>query len=91
MRFRFHLRSSAFICGPLILLGCQTTDSGSSDARKQQDAALKDPYGFGPDAKSLQKPAGKYDDVDASDISGGATNQLNKRAMQRDLDSVFGK
>lgn len=85
-----YLRLAAFICGPVILVACQTTDSGPSDERKAQEAALKDPYGVGPDAKSLQKPAGKYDDVDATDISGGKTNQLNKRAMQRDLDSVFG-
>lgn len=87
--FLSHLRLSVLVCG-LFLLGCEAKDPGPSEARKTQESALKDPYSYGPDAKSMQKAPGKYDDVDPTDISGGGTTELNKRALKRDWDVLMG-
>ena len=85
----FHLCLSVLIGDCLLLSGCKTTDA-PSDARKTQDAALKDPFAYGPDAKSMQKGA-KAEDVDPTDITGGGTGELNKKALKRDWDAVWGK
>lgn len=83
-----YLRLSAFICGAVLGIGCKTVD-GPTEARKTQDAALQDPYSYGPDAKSMQN-RGKEDDVDRTDIGGGSTSELNKKALKRDWDSFWG-
>lgn len=89
-RLVFHLFTSVLIGDCLLLSGCKTTESDKSDTRKQQDAAIKDPFSYGPDAKSMQKGAGPNDDVDPTDITGGGTSELNKKALKRDWDAVWG-
>lgn len=89
MRTTSYLCLSVLVCGSLF--GCTTADEGPSEARKGQDAALKDPFNVGPDAKSMSRKPGAYDDVDPTDISGGGTTELNKRALKRDWDAVMGK
>ena len=89
-------RSISYLClsvliGDCLLAGCQSAPDGPSATRKEQDAALADPFSVGPDARSMQKAPGKYDDVDPTDISGGGTSELNKRALQRDWDKVLGR
>jgi hypothetical protein len=85
-----YLCSSVFIGGQL--LGCTTNEKAEPTAiRKDQDAALKDPFNYGPNAKGMSKSSGAYDDVDPTDISGGGTSELNKRAFKRDWDAVWGK
>lgn len=84
------LCSSAFVGGLLVLtaaIGCEA-DEGPS-ARDRQNAAMKDPFGYNPDSDLLQQ--GHKDEVDPTDISGGGTGEYNKKALQRDLDSVFGR
>jgi hypothetical protein len=89
MKIDRYLLPSAFICGSILLVaGCKTTDQ-PSEARKSQDAAMQDPYSYGPDAKSMQN-RGRDDDVDPTDISGGGTSELNKKALKRDWDAVWG-
>ncbi|MFT3789256.1 MAG: hypothetical protein QM770_24265 [Tepidisphaeraceae bacterium] len=69
------------------LVGCESTGpSDHDDLRSRQDAALKDPFGYGPKPGSFQKGS---DDYDPTDISGGGTMNLDKRGMKRDLDRVF--
>ena len=81
---------SVLIGNSLLLSGCKTTETTTSDTRKQQDDAMRDPFAYGPDAKTMQKDA-KPDDVDPTDITGGGTTNLNKKALKRDWDAVWGK
>ena len=80
-------RSSAFICGLIIVAGCQVTSEEESQTRRQQKAALNDPFKYGPDPQKMQD---EEEDVDPTDITGGDTANLNKKLLKRDLDKVFG-
>jgi hypothetical protein len=83
-----HLRSFAFIGSVLslaVLAGCES-DEGPS-ARERQDAAMRDPFNYNPDEDLMKTPA--KDEVDPTDISGGGTGNLDKKALKRDWDSVF--
>lgn len=81
-----YLCSSVFIGGSLFFLGCEADDDGPS-ASDRQDQLLRDPFNYGPDA-DMMNPQPR-DEVDPTDISGGSTSNLNKKALQRDLDAVF--
>jgi hypothetical protein len=70
-----------FACVPVI--GC--ADSGHSGGepttrpmtmQERQDAAMRDPYGYG-------------GNTDKYDMTGGDISHYDKKAMKRDLDSVF--
>lgn len=80
-----YLCSSVFICGFILFAGCESHEGPS--ARDRQDAAMKDPFNYNPDADLMQQ--GRKDEVDPTDISGGGTGEFNKKALKRDLDSVF--
>lgn len=82
-----YLRPSAFICGLILLGGCEVTHDDESATRKEQKAAMNDPFRFGPDAQKMQNPE---EDVDPTDITGGGTSNLNKKLLQRDIDHVLG-
>ncbi|CAN5376857.1 hypothetical protein BH10PLA1_BH10PLA1_17520 [soil metagenome] len=77
----FNLRSSAFICGSILLslVGCSDSKPTTkpSDIHSRQDAALKDPFGYSVDI-------GKQDSV-----SGGGTSEMDKDGLKRDIDHVF--
>lgn len=68
-----------------ILTGCES--DGSDEMRKKQDAALKDPFGYGPDADQMINAT--PNSPDRSDITGGDIGHFDKDAMNRDLKSVF--
>lgn len=75
------------LCGSLLLLvGCESEEGGPS-ARERQDAALKDPFSYNPDAELMSGP--KKGDVDPTDISGGGTGNLDKKALKRDWDTIW--
>lgn len=82
-------RPTFILCSTLLLLplvaGCES-DEGPS-ARERQEKALRDPFGYGPDKELMN--GGKTDEVDPTDISGGGTRTLDKKALKRDLDAVF--
>ncbi len=83
-----HQRLSSFIGGAIvlaILCGCES-DEGPT-AHDRQDAAMRDPFNYNPDSDLMT--SGKKDDVDPTDISGGGTGTLDRKALKRDLDSVF--
>lgn len=82
---KFQMCSSVLLCGFLFLTGCES-DEGPS-ARERQDAALKDPFNYNPDGDLMQQPG--REEVDPTDISGGGTGELNRKALKRDWDSVF--
>jgi hypothetical protein len=44
--------------------------------RERHEAALKDPFKYGGETENL-------------DVSGGDTQTLDKKALKRDIDSVF--
>ena len=78
--------SWAFLCGALLLgTGCES-DEGPS-AYDRQEKAMKDPFSYGPDGSLVN--GGKNDELDPTDISGGGTGTLDKKAFKRDLDAVF--
>lgn len=83
--FDLHRCSLVFVGGVLLLAGCESHEGPS--ARDRQDAAMKDPFNYNPDADLMQQ--GRKDEVDPTDISGGGTGEFNKKALKRDLDSVF--
>lgn len=83
-----HGRSSALIGGLVVLAllsGCESEEGPS--ARERQEAAMRDPFSYNPDGDLLQNPG--REEVDPTDISGGRTGELNKKALNRDWDSVF--
>ena len=82
-----YLRSFAFICGLMLLVGCKVTKEEESRTRKEQQAALNDPFTYGPDAKKMQA---EEEEIDPTDITGGDTANLNKKLLKRDLEKVFG-
>ena len=84
-----YLCSSVFIGGSIFLVGCETTSETESQTRKQQQSALNDPFQYGPNAQTMQKP--QDNDVDPTDITGGGTANLNKKALKRDWDAVLGR
>jgi len=45
--------------------------------RQRQDAAVRDPFGY------------KLTDDDFPSVSGGGTNQLDRNALKRDVDSFW--
>jgi hypothetical protein len=62
-------------------IGCADTNKGHPTTRpmtvrERQEAALKDPFSYGNDDETY-------------DVSGGDTRTLDKRALKRDIDSVF--
>ena len=81
-----HLCSSVFIGGSLLLLtGCESEEGPS--ARDRQNAAMRDPFAYNPDSDLMSQSG--TEEVDPTDISGGDTGELNKKAFKRDWDSVF--
>src|SRR4051812_14363879 len=63
----------------LAVAGCSSNNPPStqpSSAADRQDAALRDPFGYSPNA-------GK------ADISGGSVDHYDKNAMRKDLDHVL--
>jgi hypothetical protein len=65
--------------------GCES--DSSDDIRARQDAVLKDPFGYGPDADDLMNAS--PESPDRSDITGGDIGHFDRDAMNRDLKSVF--
>ena len=68
------------VLGPLsvvaIAIGCADSDrSKAKPTTRTSDAALQDPFG-------------KWSNVD-TDVSGGNTGDLDKKALQRDVDRVL--
>lgn len=61
--------------------GCVDTTSGPTtrpvSMRQRQDAAVRDPFGY------------KLTDDDFPSVSGGGTNQLDRNALKRDVDSFW--
>lgn len=77
-------KSSAFffLASILLISGCtynstNTTPDAQSD-RQKQEAALRDPMNYKPD-----------DSTDPYDISGGGINNMDSKALKRDLDDVL--
>jgi hypothetical protein len=68
-----------------IVSGCES--DASDDMRKKQDAALKDPFSYGPDADQMINATPTS--PDRSDITGGGIGHYDHDAMKRDLKSVF--
>lgn len=83
-----HLHSSTLICGLILITGCEVTHDEESAARKEQKAALNDPFSYGPDPQKMQKT--DEEDLDPTDITGGGTSNLNKKLLKRDVDKVLG-
>ena len=76
-----YLRSSAFLCGYLVLISGCADDNKQPTTRpmtvqEKQDAMLRDPMGY--------KPT-----TDKYDISGGKINQFDKSAFKKDMDNVL--
>ena len=67
------------IVGPLsvvvIAIGCADSDHKAKPTTRTSDAALQDPFG-------------KWSNVDTN-ISGGNTGDLDKNALQKDVDRVL--
>ena len=68
---------SFVLLAALLVAGCSydTDTAKTRTTTRPADAALKDPYG-------------KWSTVD-TDITGGGTTNLNKNALQRDLDNFL--
>jgi hypothetical protein len=64
--------------------GCADAGDGPN-ADQRQDAALADPFGYGPTAESLQTDERQRQ----SDISGGGITDFDRDGFKRDLDTVF--
>jgi len=59
----------------IFIAGCSSEPTPT--IRQRQDAALKDPMNYSPNAG------------DRTDISGGGMTDLKKDALKKDLNSVF--
>jgi hypothetical protein len=71
-----------------LLVGCEAAPDSKPTHSQRQDEILKDPFGFkSPRAEDLMQG----DDADRTDISGGGINHLDKKGLQRDIDSVLGR
>jgi hypothetical protein len=63
-------------------IGCADTNKNGQpttrpmSVRERQEAALKDPFNYGNDNETI-------------DVSGGDTQTLDKKALKRDIDTVF--
>jgi hypothetical protein len=75
------LGSGLFLVGS----GC-TTHSEKTPGQIEQDRALADPFGYGPSPDQMNDPE---ETSVPTDISGGGTWNLDKKALKRDLDAVF--
>ena len=84
-----HWCASVCIGGLLLFTGCEVTHKTESDARKEQQNALNDPFHYGPDAQKMQKTPDD-EEIDPTDITGGGTSNLNKKLLKRDWDRVIG-
>jgi hypothetical protein len=78
MRVRYPI---AITIALVALTGCADTNKGQPTTRpltvrERQEAALKDPFSYGGDTENI-------------DVSGGDTRTLDKKALKRDIDSVF--
>ena len=80
-----RLRSVRYIIllafASVLSAGCADTNKSQPTTRpltvrEQHEAALKDPFNYGGDTENV-------------DVSGGDTNTLDKKALKRDIDSVF--
>jgi hypothetical protein len=66
----------------LLAIGCADTNKDSQpttrplSVRERHEQALKDPFSYGGDTENV-------------DVSGGDTNTLDKKALKRDIDTVF--
>ncbi len=76
----------SLLCAALVLMtGCES--DSSDDLRARQDAALKDPFGYGPDADKMID--GMPTSPDRSDITGGGVGHYDKDAVKRDWNSFW--
>ncbi|HWP39986.1 MAG TPA: hypothetical protein VNL70_03595 [Tepidisphaeraceae bacterium] len=55
--------------------------------RQRQDAALRDPFSYGPSINGKTAEGGSNSDWPT--VTGGKTGELDKKALKRDLDRVF--
>ena len=78
------VRYSAVVAFVSVLaIGCADSNKNSGtpttrplSVREQHEAALKDPFSYGGETENV-------------DVSGGDTQTLDKKALKRDIDSVF--
>jgi hypothetical protein len=67
--------------GGAVLLGCADQDTGPTTrpmtAYERSENALKDPFGYSPDVGN------------PDDISGGNTEGLDRKGLQKDADDVL--
>lgn len=69
-----------------ILSGCDS--DGSEEMRKKQDAALKDPFSYGPDADQMINATPTSSD--RPDVSGGGLFDLDRDALNHDWKLLQG-
>ena len=65
----------------LVAIGCADTNKSEPTTRpltvrERHEQALQDPFSYGGDTEKI-------------DISGGDTRTLDKKALKRDIDTVF--
>ena len=62
----------------VLLAGCMSDKQPTtrSSMREWQDQALNDPFGYSPDMGS-------------TDVSGGKINELDRKALKKDVDHVL--
>ena len=76
-RFSFFVFLFSFV-----VAGCSSSDNHPttrpSTVKERQEAALRDPFGYSPDMDSAE-----------NDISGGKINELDRKAMRKDIDHVL--
>lgn len=66
-------------------VGCADTNGPTTrplTARERQDAAMRDPFGYGP------KPDGSSSDIPS--ITGGGIGEFDRKSFDRDLGKVLG-
>jgi len=73
---------AAIAFGSALAVGCADSNKNGApttrplSVRERHENALKDPFSYGGETESI-------------DVSGGDTNTLDKKALKRDIDSVF--
>jgi hypothetical protein len=83
MKVRYINLAVMLIAGCALLSGCADDKPAPHEmsVRERQDAALKDPFGYGPNTQG--------DLMQKEHISGGGIGDFDKKAMKRDLDDVL--
>ena len=72
------MKASWLILVAALTVGCMSDKKPTTrtSAQQRQDAALDDPFGYSPD-------------LSKTDVSGGKINELDRKALKRDLDHVL--